>query len=57
MNNYVIYLRGINVGGKNKIKMADLRLVLDATGFNQVKTYIQKGKYSSAIVIILHRNY
>ncbi|MCO8297562.1 DUF1697 domain-containing protein [Tetragenococcus halophilus] len=43
MNNYVIYLRGINVGGKNKIKMANLRLVLDAAGFNQVKTYIQSG--------------
>lgn len=43
MNKYVIYLRGINVGGKNKIKMVDLRSFLSAAGFDQVKTYIQSG--------------
>lgn len=43
MNNYVVYLRGINVGGKNKIKMVDLREHLTNAGFEQVKTYIQSG--------------
>lgn len=43
MHKYVVYLRGINVGGKNKIKMADLRTCLIKAGFDQVKTYIQSG--------------
>lgn len=43
MNTYVVYLRGINVGGKNKIKMADLRTVLTDLGYVNVKTYIQSG--------------
>ncbi len=40
---YVALLRGINVGGKNIIKMADLRTCLDAASFNNVSTYIQSG--------------
>ncbi|HLQ40118.1 MAG TPA: DUF1697 domain-containing protein [Tetragenococcus sp.] len=43
MQRYVVYLRGINVGGKNKIKMANLRACLTEAGFEQVKTYIQSG--------------
>ncbi|MFT8670071.1 MAG: DUF1697 domain-containing protein [Liquorilactobacillus hordei] len=43
MEPYVIYLRGINVGGKNKIKMIALRAALTAAGFEQVRTYIQSG--------------
>lgn len=40
---YIALLRGVNVGGKNKIKMAELRLHLESMGLNQVKTYIQSG--------------
>lgn len=40
---YLALLRGINVGGKNVIKMADLRDCFEAEGFRDVVTYIQSG--------------
>ena len=40
---YVALLRGINVGGKNIVKMAELRQMLSGLGFQNVKTYIQSG--------------
>ncbi len=41
---YIAFLRGINVGGKNKIKMETLREVFsNAPGFSNVKTYINSG--------------
>ena len=40
---YAAFLRGINVGGKNKIKMETLREVCAALGFENVKTYINSG--------------
>ena len=40
---YAAFLRGINVGGKNKIKMEILREVCAALGFENVKTYINSG--------------
>ncbi|MCC6169659.1 MAG: DUF1697 domain-containing protein [Caldilineaceae bacterium] len=43
MNTYVILMRGINVGGKNKIAMAELKLCLVEQGFEDVVTYIQSG--------------
>ncbi len=43
METYIALLRGINVGGNNIIKMADLRECLVNTGFKQVTTYIQSG--------------
>lgn len=39
----VALLRGINVGGHNKIKMADLVAALQQDGFENVSTYIQSG--------------
>ncbi|MBO0330556.1 DUF1697 domain-containing protein [Muricauda sp. CAU 1631] len=42
-NTYIALLRGINVSGQKKIKMADLRLVLKENGLKNVKTYIQSG--------------
>ncbi|MEM9516572.1 MAG: DUF1697 domain-containing protein, partial [Actinomycetota bacterium] len=39
----VALLRGINVGGKNIISMADLRAVFEAEGYDEVQTYIQSG--------------
>ena len=40
---YVAFLRGINVGGKNKIKMEVLRRILAAEDFENIKTYINSG--------------
>jgi uncharacterized protein (DUF1697 family) len=43
MKTYLVLLRGINVGGKNKISMADLKLCLEKLGFSNVTTYIASG--------------
>lgn len=43
MQSYLVLLRGINVGGKALIKMAELKTVLEACGFKHVVTYIQSG--------------
>lgn len=40
---YLALLRGINVGGKNVIKMADLRACFENEGFLAVASYIQSG--------------
>lgn len=40
---YVALLRGINVGGKNLIKMPALKACFEADGFEDVATYIQSG--------------
>ncbi len=42
-NQYLALLRGINVGGNNVIKMADLKAGFEALGFTDVVTYIQSG--------------
>ncbi|MGE7694658.1 DUF1697 domain-containing protein [Lysinibacillus sp. NPDC094177] len=43
MTIYIALLRGINVGGHNKIIMAELRSSLEQLGLHNVKTYIQSG--------------
>jgi uncharacterized protein (DUF1697 family) len=43
MARYVALLRGINVGGKNSMKMADLRSLFEAAGHRAVSTYLQSG--------------
>jgi uncharacterized protein (DUF1697 family) len=43
MARYVALLRGINVGGKRKVPMADLRDVFAELGYRDVSTYIQSG--------------
>jgi len=40
---YIALLRGINVGGKNIVKMAELKKLFENLGFTDVKTYIQSG--------------
>lgn len=40
---YVALLRGINVGGRNRVAMADLRDALADAGLAGVATYIQSG--------------
>jgi uncharacterized protein (DUF1697 family) len=43
MHKYLALLRGINVGGNNIIKMADLKLAFEEMGFSDVSTFIQSG--------------
>jgi len=43
MNKYISILRGINVSGQKKIKMADLKLLYETQGCQHVITYIQSG--------------
>ena len=45
---YLILLRGINVGGRNKVPMAPLRELLEELGYSNVSTYIASGN------VILH---
>ena len=40
---YVALLRGINVGGNNKVVMSELREQVAAEGFANVRTYINSG--------------
>ena len=40
---YVAFFRGINVGGRNTVKMSELSRLLVGLGFQNVKTYIQSG--------------
>ena len=40
---YIAFFRGINVGGKNIVKMADLRQLFADLGFQGTETYIQSG--------------
>lgn len=43
MQTYVILIRGINVGGKNKVSMELLRKCLEELGLSNVATYIASG--------------
>ena len=40
---YVLLLRGINVGGRNKVSMADLKDAITGLGYENVITYINSG--------------
>jgi uncharacterized protein (DUF1697 family) len=40
---YVVFLRAINVGSRNRVAMADLRRTVGGAGFADVTTYIQTG--------------
>jgi len=43
MITYIALLRGINVGGQNKIRMQDLQRLLEEEGLGRVRTYLQSG--------------
>jgi uncharacterized protein (DUF1697 family) len=40
---HIALLRGINVGGKNRLPMAELRGLFEAAGCSDVRTFIQSG--------------
>jgi uncharacterized protein (DUF1697 family) len=39
----VLLLRGINIGPRNRVPMAELRACLEEAGFEDVRTYVQSG--------------
>ena len=43
-----LLLRGVNVGGRNRLAMADLRALLERLGCTDVRTYLQSG---NAVVV------
>ncbi len=43
MQRYIALLRGINVGGKNKISMKELKAGFEELGFRDVVTYLNSG--------------
>ena len=43
MTRFALLVRGINVGGKNKVLMAELREELQTIGLDGVETYINSG--------------
>lgn len=40
---YIAFLRAVNVGKHNRVRMEDLRKLLESKGFSGVKTYLQTG--------------
>jgi uncharacterized protein (DUF1697 family) len=40
---YVVLLRGINLGSKRRVAMADLRALLEGLGYDDVRTHLQSG--------------
>jgi len=62
MTSYVAMLRGINVSGRNRLAMAELRALVVAVGGTGVQTYIQSGnavfqsrRASSSLVGLLEK--
>ena len=43
MTTVVAMLRGINVSGRNKVPMADLRSTAESLGYTGVRSYVQSG--------------
>src|SRR5579864_2579178 len=43
MTRYALLLRGVNVGTKNSLPMAELRAILTKIGCTDVRTYVQSG--------------
>lgn len=43
MQRYIALLRGINISGKNKIPMAELKKNFETLAFTNVKTYLNSG--------------
>lgn len=50
MSIFISLLRGINVGGKHKIKMDELKLIYQSLGLNNVHSLLQSGN------VIFHSN-
>jgi uncharacterized protein (DUF1697 family) len=40
---FIVLLRGVNVGGNNRVPMAGLRAAVEKAGFSQARTYVNSG--------------
>ena len=47
---YVLLLRGINVGGKNKVSMAELKDMISHLGYTNIISYINSGSDSKIVI-------
>ena len=43
MKRYITFLRGVNISGKNKVPMAELKNGFEEIGFSEVRTYLNSG--------------
>ena len=43
MKRYIAFLRGVNISGKNKVPMAELKKGFEELDFSEVKTYLNSG--------------
>lgn len=43
MTKFIVLLRGVNVGGNNKVPMADLRAAAEKAGYANARTYANSG--------------
>jgi uncharacterized protein (DUF1697 family) len=43
MARQIVFLRGVNVGSRNRIAMPELREALEGAGFEDLQTYLQSG--------------
>ena len=43
MKRYIAFLRGINISGKNKVPMAELKQGFEKLDFGEVRTYLNSG--------------
>ena len=53
---YIALLRGINVGGNNKLPMKDLAALFERAGCQNVSTYIQSGNVVFRVEAKLAKN-
>ena len=51
MTRYIALLRGINISGKNKISMPELKAAFIDAGFDDVRTHLNSGNviFSSCV--------
>ncbi len=40
MKRYIAFLRGVNISGRNKVTMAELKKSIERLGYEEVKTYL-----------------
>ena len=43
MKRYIALLRGVNISGKNKVSMAQLKQLFEDLDYKEVKTYLNSG--------------
>ena len=55
MKRYIALLRGINVGGKNKISMKELKAGFEELGFRDVVTYLNSGNVIFPVKEMIHK--